>query len=159
MWCWTDIAQVTSLTGTTPTAAQMAQAQGSLELFTDVCPDPDLLPEDLKPLDRRALENAFVYQAAWLSKQVDFFGGVDTKSVSQDGASAEYAHENATKLAPLAWRAIRNLSWNRAGEIKTRTGRKVFEDMAAIEAAFLQDDPDVNAAFGGYQRVPGRPFA
>lgn len=155
-WCWTDVEQVTTLTGHTVTSSLLIQAQELINMVTGVY--PERLPDDLKSIDRRRMENALCYQAAWMSGTVDLFHRVDTSAVSDDTGSATFSHANAQLYAPVAWREILALSWNNKS-IRTKDGQRRFKDVAEIEALFLAGDEDADAAAGGYCEVPGRPFS
>jgi len=118
---WATVAETLSYTGITPTSAQLAQAQGVIELFADTtvaASDAGSISEK----NLRLLKQAVTYQAAWISQHPDAFSSMDTTSFSQDQVSATMAHANAGILAPLAKRCIDRLSWKRIRPL--RIGRR-----------------------------------
>lgn len=149
--CWVDIAQVLSLTGETVTPDDMAKAQATLDVLTEVY--PDMLPDDLMAGDKRRLEDMLCYQAPWLKGRVDYFAEVDTTQVSQDGVSATYASRYATKLAPMAFMCFERLSWNRAGT-QTKPTLRQFPNIDAVKAAVLSGEAtDPTGTTGGIGRA------
>lgn len=137
--CWCDIAQVSLMTGKAVTEAQMVQAQMVIEGETECF--ADALPPNIWPRDLRWLQDALVYQAAWMKDRFDNFDNVDVTSVSQDGQSVTLAHGKANKLAPFAWEAIKKLSWFRTGRIRMSRdyGGQRYSNWQQIEQAFLRD--------------------
>lgn len=137
--CWCDIDQVSLLTGETVDAATMIRAQNIIETYTDVFADQP--PPAMYARDYRYLQNALCYQAGWMTGRLDLFANVDVTSQSQDGSSATVAHEQANKLAPLAWTTIRKLSWNRTGRIRVDYDRRRrFANWQELQDAFLRDE-------------------
>jgi hypothetical protein len=154
--CWTDIAHVAVLTGITVSEAELVRAQEMINMVSGVY--PERLPDDLLDGDRRRLENALCYQAAWMKGRVDLFRTVAAESLSQASGSVKFAHEKAQFYGELAWQEIRALSWNNES-IRTRDGKRRWRDSIELTAAFLAGDEDADAAAGPYCTVPGRPFA
>lgn len=147
--CWVDVAQVLSLTGETVTPLDMAKAQGTLNVITEV--DPAMLPTNLLAGDRKRLEDMLCYQAPWLKGRVDYFAEVDTTQVSQDGISATYASQYATKLAPMANMCFQRLSWNRRG-IRTTRSRKTYATWFDVRDAVLRGEECDTTGVGGIIR-------
>lgn len=137
--CWCDIDQVSLVTDATVTPAQMVRAQNVIELYTDCFayqPPPDMFARDL-----RYLQDALCYQAAWMGPRIDQFSNVDLTNQAQDGSSATVAHENANKLAPLAFVAIKKLSWFRSGRVRVDyTRNRRFANWQEVTDAFLRDE-------------------
>lgn len=118
---WATDAETLAYTGITPTSAQLAQAQGVIELFADTT----VAASDagnISPKNLRLLKQATAYQAAWISQHPDAFTSMDTTSFSQDQVSATLLHANAGILAPLAKRCVDRLSWKRIRPL--RIGRR-----------------------------------
>lgn len=153
--CWCDIQHVNTLTGEDVEPNDMAKAQGIISVITDVW--PDMLPEDLLQGDRRRLADALAYQAPWVRDRKDLFAEVDTTRVAQDGVAADYPHQYATKLAPLANLCIQRLSWNRNGITTKPGGRQKFPDAQAAADAVLRGMAEDTSGTGG--RVPGKEFS
>ncbi|HKN42479.1 MAG TPA: hypothetical protein VJW23_01045, partial [Propionibacteriaceae bacterium] len=61
--------------------------------------------------DLLALKMATSFQAAWLCQQDDYLTRVNFESSTIDGESVRFAGEQQQNLAPMARRALRNLSW------------------------------------------------
>lgn len=122
---WATPADVLALTRVTVTDEDIPPAQALISLFGNVTDDAwDLLSSR----NRRLLNWATCYQAAWATQHPDVFTNVDVDSVSQDGVSATPGNENAFLLAPLALRCLRRLSWwNRP--LRAQPPRSADEDM------------------------------
>jgi hypothetical protein len=122
---WGTQALTKRLTGREVTEDELFQAQAIIELFSGVtidASDQDLI----SGRNLRMLTWAVCYEAAFIQDNPDLFTAADTTSWSQDGVSAQPAHENAALLAPLAHRCLRRLSWRLAPiNALTRTGRGV----------------------------------
>lgn len=103
---WADATYTENTTGVVVTEAQLAQAQGMIELFSGVTEDYALSGRDV-----RHLRMAVAYQAAWLKGQIDVTTRTDVSSVTQDEMSFQYANQEAPVLAPLARVALKRLSW------------------------------------------------
>lgn len=117
MSAWATEADTLMLTGFEVTAAQVAQAQAIVELFSDTTADASDAGA-ISSKNLRLLKMAVCYQAAWMTVHPDVFTNVDLSTYTQDGLSATQSHENAGILAPLARRCIRRLSWKRPGSIQ-----------------------------------------
>lgn len=61
--------------------------------------------------DLLALKLATCYQAAWLPGQPDALTRVNVESSTVDGESVRFSSNAQQNLAPLAQRALKNLSW------------------------------------------------
>lgn len=141
---WATEAEVLALTGTAVTAAHLTQAQGVIDLFSGATETT----EDLNVRNLRLLKAAAAYQAAWMAAQVDVPGRVEVSRVDQDGVEVHPAHEDALVLAPLARRALAQLSWRRRATVTVRAGRVPrFATHEEWAAAWLAD------GVGGYWRA------
>lgn len=137
--CWCDIDQVSHMTGVVVTDLVMVRAQSLLELFTEIY--ADALPIYVTPRDYRHLQDALVYQAAWMAPRLDVFDAMDLSSVSQDGMSATF-NAQPKWIAPIAWRAIKQLSWFRTGRIRTEMDFQAasYANLQELEQAFIRDE-------------------
>jgi hypothetical protein len=106
---WATEADVVALTGTPADAVKLAQAQGLIELAISRTEAMGTAEMTLRDLDW--LKKAVAYQAAWIAGQPDLFTRLDVESLSQDGMSAKFSSTGSLVYAPLATRAMRNLSW------------------------------------------------
>lgn len=122
---WGTQALTKRLTGIEVTEDDLFQAQAIIELISGVtldASDQGLI----SGRNLRMLTYAVCYEAVFVKDHPDLFTAADTTSWSQDGVSAEPAHENAALLAPLAHRCLKRLSWRLAPlNMLTRTGRGV----------------------------------
>lgn len=149
---WATAAETLAYTGITPTAAQLTQAQGVIELFADVtiaASDAGNISEK----NLRLLKQATAYQAAWITQHPDAFSSMDTTSFSQDQVSATFLHANAGILAPLAKRCIDRLSWKRIRPL--RIGRRgdapsIPRTLNATSAVMDDRDPRWRPMGGGH---------
>ncbi len=140
MASWTTEAEVLALTGTTVTAAQLTHAQGVIDLFAGVT--LAALP-NLSPRNIRLLKLAAGYQAAWQVAQVDVPSRTEVQQVQQDGVSFSTGHPDALVLAPLARRALAQLSWRRNRTVRVEAGCVRYPNWEQYAAAWLRDEsPD-----------------
>lgn len=103
---WATGADVVTLTGHPADDEKIAIAQILIEMFVGRTEDTaDIGADDLAWLKR-----AVAYQAVWLEGQPDLFTRLDVTQLSQDGMQAAFKGDGLV-LAPLAKRAIRQLSW------------------------------------------------
>jgi hypothetical protein len=148
---WATAAETLSYAGITPTSAQLAQAQGVIELFADTT----VAASDagnISGKNLRLLKQAVAYQAAWISQHPDAFSSMDTTSFSQDQVSATMAHANAGILAPLAKRCIDRLSWKRIRPLRIGrrgAGPSIPRTMNTTSAVMDDRDPRWQPMGGG----------
>jgi hypothetical protein len=136
---WATVADVTNLTGITPTAAQVTQAQGIIEIFAGATEEAI----EFSSTNERLLTKAVAYQAAWITEHPDAFTNVDVTSWNQDGASSTLTHHNAGVLAPMAKRCIDRLSWRgtRSLRIRSRAENEGYPfDFNSRDSAAADDD-------------------
>lgn len=85
----------------------------------------------MKARDIHWIRTAIIWQAAWLIQQPDYTGRQNVDAIQQDGQNIHYApnpsmegKEYAVTLAPLAARALKNLSWksSRTIDVPRREG-------------------------------------
>ena len=140
---WCTVEDVTKLTGITITEAQLTQAQAQIDIATGRSMDaaPTLCNGDL-----RWLRLATAYQAAWMAAQPDLFTRTEVESYSQDGASGQLK-DGALTLAPLARRALRNVSWRRHRVIRTST---------RLRSGYLLNGPIVDVEGERWTPIGGR---
>lgn len=105
---WATGADVVTLTGHPADDEKIAIAQTHIELF--VGRTEDTATAELSARDLAWLKRAVAYQAVWLAGQADINTRLDVSQLSQDGMQAAFKGDGLV-LAPLARRAIRQLSW------------------------------------------------
>lgn len=114
---WASTAAVAAITGATVTAAQVAQAQADIEIFSNriFTDTPRIRTRDLYWLER-----AVAFQAAWAQAQFDLNTRLDTDQVQQDGVVANLGAD-AVVLAPKAKRALQRVAWMRSRTVHIRS--------------------------------------
>lgn len=137
---WASEAEVLALTGVEATEAQISQAQGVIDLFSGVVEGV----EDLSVRDTRLLRMATAYQAVWMASQIDVLSRTTVHRIDQDGAVIWVDEPNDFILAPLAKRALAQLSWNkRTGtRVVCAGGPRLFRNIEEYGAAWMRDETD-----------------
>lgn len=139
---WATLAAVADVTGVTVDATDLAMAQSVIEIYANRTYEatPGFTPRDLGWLSR-----AVCWQAAWLSRQFGFAFRQSGNNVGADGQSISRNEASDTNLAPMAARALRNLSWKGTrtvnidrAEIRTGLARR-YSDFSN-EASDDRDD-------------------
>jgi hypothetical protein len=106
VWASTD--QVASVTGRTVTAEQLAQADSVITIYCNRTPDASA---SIGVRDLYWLRMATCWQAAWQTQQSGYDSRNNAASIGQDGLSIQRVTEHSATLAPLAARALKNVSW------------------------------------------------
>lgn len=138
MWCTAEDAQ--TITGTEVDAATLAAAVGTIEIYANRTQD---VPDDaMSARDLAWLKRAVAWQAAWLTGQPGWQQRSLADRIVSDGQEVERSGEYAATLAPLAARAMRNLSWigNRSDALLISRRRRVQELDATNEASDWSGD-------------------
>jgi hypothetical protein len=123
---WATIAEVAEITGTTVEADVLAQADGIITVYSGRTPD---LKDKLRKRDQYWLQAATAWQAAWLAGQAGVTARNLGTRIDTEGLSVDHAAEYEVVLAPLAARALRNLSWK-----SNRSVRVASADTAGVGA-------------------------
>lgn len=105
---WASEEDVTAITGTTVAADVLAQAIGIVSIYAGRTPD---MKTKLRKRDQSWLTQATAWQAAWLAGQAGVAARNLGTRIDTEGLSIDHAAEYEVVLAPLAARALRNLSW------------------------------------------------
>ena len=124
---------VTTYTGVTATDAQIEMAQGIVELY---CNRSEAASAHFTAKDTRVLKQATCYQVAFMLSNNVFTVG-DLSGLSQGDLSVTWKEQGSSDsktIAPLAAKALKQLSWNRTRSVLTTT------DFAAFEADDLEED-------------------
>jgi hypothetical protein len=106
---WATLGNVIDITGTAVTLAQLRQAQAVVELFVGRTPAADEQP--IRPVDLHWLRQAVCWQAVWQKDQPGYTTRSSFTSMSQDSFQVNVAGRHDLHLAPLAARAVKNLTW------------------------------------------------
>src|SRR4249920_3078139 len=110
---WATAADVTTYTGTSLSAfpdpnACLALANSTITIY---CNRSEAASASVSDRDLLALKMATAFQVAWLTQQDDYLTRVNFESSTIDGESVRFSGEQQQNLAPMARRALRNLSW------------------------------------------------
>lgn len=114
---WATSGQVRAATGETVTDADTALAQDVVEIHAGRTFAGSSTNSSIRAKDLAWLSKAVIYQAAWMVNQPGYLNRHTVKEVNQDGAQIIYAGSSEPSnpalimLAPLANRALKNLSW------------------------------------------------
>ncbi|MCX4504567.1 hypothetical protein [Streptomyces anulatus] len=119
---WCSLADVEAITGHTVTTGQLFAASSVITLYANRSPDAvnGLLNRDLY-----WLKQACAWQARWQAQQPGFDQKSVVTSVSQDTTQVAYGTEWAISLAPLAARALKNLSWKGTRSLRIHSDHRV----------------------------------
>jgi hypothetical protein len=150
-WATTD--DCVTYAGSVPVAAppMTSDGAGTLALAQSIIETTVNRTEDangsMRTRDLKTLARAVAFQAIWLPSQPDLLSRVGAQGVSQDGLTAQFRSAADQLLAPLAQRALKNLSWmgTRSVRFGTRTPRLPDRSLAGYTAStFLSSgaDPD-----------------
>lgn len=136
---WTSPGEVLSLTGVAVTEAQLAYAQGVIDIYSGTT---TAAIDDIGDRDLRLLKMAAGYQAVWQIQQVDVTSRSDVTDVSQDGMSFKPLDADALVLAPLARRCLERLSWlkSRALGVRHQHSARRFPRVEVWQDAWLRDE-------------------
>lgn len=113
---WATAADVVTYTGTSlstypASAAALTLANTTITIY---CNRTEAASASMSDRDLLALRMATSFQAAWLCQQDDYLTRVNFESSTIDGESVRFSGEQQQNLAPMARRALRNLSWKAA---------------------------------------------
>lgn len=123
---WATIADVASITGVAVEDADVLYSQAVIETYCGRTFEGSKANDSIRPKDVTWLRKAVAFQASWQVQQPGFYGRHSIKEVNQDGAQVTYAGSSESNnsalvmLAPLAARALKNLSWMRTRSIKVK---------------------------------------
>lgn len=124
---WATTSNVRSITGETVTENDLADAQMVIELYAGRTFAGSQANDSIRPKDAVWLQKAVAYQAVWQKSQPGYKTRHAIKEVNQDGAQVIYAGSSEPNntalvmLAPLANRALKNVSWLRSKTIKLKS--------------------------------------
>lgn len=147
---WATAADVLAVTGSSPIAAPpatstgdgtLALAQSMIEDHVNRTPAAD---GGMRTRDLYWLKKAVAWQTVWLPSQPGVLSRVGTTGVSQDGLNATYNSAADILVAPLAQRALKNLSWMGTRSLRIGSRRPRIQDgsYVASTAAFLNSGAD-----------------
>lgn len=109
---WATIADVLSITNERVTSEQLDLASSAIAPYAN---RGISMAGELKPRDRECLRQAVAWQAAWLKSKSGFVARDSVDELQQDGLTIVHSRggtgDHKVSLAPLAARALKNLSW------------------------------------------------
>lgn len=113
---WATVDEVAGITGRTVTDVQVEQAQAVIDLYANRTVDDE---DAIAARDQNWLKKAVAYQAAWMLDQPGYTSRSAVTGVNQDGDITQFTSDRSVTLAPLAMRALGNLSWKRTRTLFT----------------------------------------
>lgn len=105
---WATAANVLALTGKSVTDAVVLEASAVIDIYANRTQEASA---GMSPRDLGWLQRACSFQAAWMPSQPGFHQRNAVAQITQDGLQIIYDKEWQISLAPLAARALKNLSW------------------------------------------------
>jgi len=114
---WATRGETYSITGSQVTENDIDLAQSVIETNAGRTFAGSSVNASIRAKDLVWLKKAVAYQASWMPNQPGYFNRHSVKEVNQDGAQIIYAGSSEPNntvlitLAPLANRALKNLSW------------------------------------------------
>lgn len=120
---WATAGDVLALTGLTPSALQLTQANMIIEVFsrrvyTDVMPaggTPRIGARDLEWMKR-----AVAFQSVWMAGQPDFFTRLDVTTITE-GRKSIGLKEQTLMVAPMARMALSRVSWQKTRSVHVKS--------------------------------------
>lgn len=105
---WASVNDVYTITGFTPTNAQLATAGAVIDIYVNRTFSAS---GGMSARDLYWLKQAVAWQTVFEANNPGLAQRSLVTDINQDGLTARYPNEASVILAPLAQRAIRNLSW------------------------------------------------
>lgn len=112
---WAEADEVLGVTGVEPSAENLAQANSMISTYCGRTPDTK---DKLRKRDQFWLMQATAWQAIWLAGQAGVTARNLGTRIDTEGLSIDHAAEYEVVLAPLAARALRNLSWKSSRAVR-----------------------------------------
>lgn len=136
---WCTIKQTQGITKRLVSDETLAAAQSIIEIacgvFADAVEETDTdlpIAQYIAANDLRWLRMAVAWQAVWVGEHPDLLERDYTTSESADGQSATWGPDGQW-LAPLAKRALRNLSWRGTRSIEVGAGLDARGDLDYLD--------------------------
>lgn len=105
---WATAANVLAMTGKVVTDQVVLEASAVIDIYANRTEDASAA---MTARDLGWLQRACAFQAAWMPNQPGFHQRNAVAQITQDGLQIIYDKEWQISLAPLAARALKNLSW------------------------------------------------
>jgi len=113
---WATAAECADVTGVTPDAATLTLAHSTIRAHVN---RSEAAAAAMTVRDLDWLREAVAWQAAWLPYQPGYLARMGAESMSQDGLTVKPNTPADLLLAPLAQRALKNLSWMGTRSLRT----------------------------------------
>lgn len=117
---WASAAEVLAITGQGVETVDVAVASGVIEIYAN---RTEAASAGLTTRDLGWLKSATAWQCVWQIDQPGYSARSVASSYSQDGMSVSHSAEWNVALAPLAARALKNLSWKGSRTIRVANVR------------------------------------
>ena len=130
-------ADVLATTGASATTAQVAVADSVISIYVN---RQSSASASMSARDLATIRTAIAWQTPWQAAQPDMTTRSQFDSVSQDGTSVQSSAQWAKVLAPLAARALKNLSWKSSRTLRTPN----VDVPTGLGADFLLETSDWN---------------
>lgn len=150
---WATTQDVTDIAGVTVTTAQLAQAQGTVEIHANRI-SGTAFDATVSVRDLAWLKRSVCWQAAWLTEQVDFATRSSYDQLSQDSTQHTTRAPSDIVLAPLAARALKNVTWKGSRTVNVRpTYRRRGEALPGSSSTLLDYTLDSSDDMHGWDSL------
>ena len=143
---WATTTDVATYTGATVADGVLTAADTDITVYAN---RTESASAGMSKRDLHWLKLATCYQAAWRAQQTGVSGRQGVQSFAQDGLAVTYRAEHQVTLAPMAARALKNLSWkaDRTSRVPNIAVPRGLGDWVVGEAAagFLEETFDESA--------------
>lgn len=112
---WATLADVLATTGKTVDETDLLQGESTVTIYANRTPAASA---NMGQRDLYWLNSAACWQTVWQMQQPGYDQKSSVAEISQDGLQIVYEHEWQISLAPLAARAIKNLSWKASTSLR-----------------------------------------
>lgn len=143
---WASVAEVLAITGQGVETVDVAVASGVIDIYAN---RTESASAGLMARDLGWLKSATAWQCVWQKDQPGYEARSVASSYSQDGLTVSHTAEWNVALAPLAARALKNLSWKgsrtlRVANVRVPVGLANARDFTNEASDRLTDWDDVS---------------
>lgn len=133
---WATVGDVLLFTGQTVTDGDIAPASTVIDIYSN---RTEAASGAMRPRDLKALAQATAFQTVWQMAQSGYYEREVANSLTQDGISVQQ-YQSQQDLAPLAIRALKNLSWKGSRPVQApNVAAPAVRSLDRAEADFLSD--------------------
>lgn len=132
MITWCDSIEAKALTNVNVSPTELSNAQPVIDMFSGRTVDQLL---KISAWNVKMLKFALVYQARWMSDQIDSTNRLDIENINQDGVSMTLRSPDSMILAPHARVCLNRLTWmgNRTLTAKPSSRLRRYDGSALLE--------------------------